>query len=394
MKTWWKCSVLCMTMLLCLSVFAIGCGDEEEDKSEGPIKIGAVLCLSGAAEPLGKPEEKAIRLYVEQLNDRGGINGREVEVIIEDDESRQEKALDAVNMLIEQENVIAIIGSSTTGNTLAMKNATRTAEVPQVCCAAGVSITATDNEWIFRTPPTDAVAVEKVLDYIKNSLELKKIAILHASDPFGTDGRNVLREMSPDFDIEIIAEEGYNNDDPDESFDTYITNVMRDNPEAIVVWGTNPGPSKIARRMKDKGITVPFIGSHGIANMKFIELAEDAAEDVVFPAGRVLIWDTFDEGSEQGELVRKFAKDYKDKYGEEINTFAGHGWDAMLILEEALKNAGDEPTRASVRDAIEKIRGLVGTAGVFNFSPTDHDGLDSDSLIMIRVKDDSWVEEK
>jgi branched-chain amino acid transport system substrate-binding protein len=384
-------------LLITVAVFVIatllalpGCGSGSEPATKEPIKIGVVLSASGPNEPLGQPERKAIDLFVEMLNEEGGIDGHEVEVIVKDDESDANKALEATVELIEQEDVVALIGSSGTGPTLSMKQEATSQEIPQVCMAAGVEIMNGDFTWIFRTPPTSEEAGANALAYIKDVLGLKRIALLYDTNAFGTDGLNTIEALAPEYGLEVVVSEGYQTDESEEGMDTHLTNIQTSNPEIVVVWGTNPGPAKIAKKMKDKGMNIPYMGSHGIANQTFIELAGDAANGVLFPAGNMLIWQkALEPGSAQYDFMQNFSDAYKAKYGENINTFAGHGWDAILIITEALKDNPDA-TPSELRDAIEKTKGLVGTAGIFNYSSTNHNGLSPDDLVMVEIVDGAW----
>ena len=396
--TWKRIIVLAIIAVFAASLLALlpGCAKDEDqpaDTTKEPIKIGVVLSDSGSAEPLGQPERKAIQLFVDELNAAGGIDGHPVEVIIKDDQSDPNVALDATVELIEQEDVVAVIGTSTTGATLSMKQETMNQEVPQVCMAAGVIITEEDFEWIFRTPPGSNEAGGNALAYISDVLGLTRIALLYDTNPFGTDGKNTIEALAPEYGLEVVASVGYQTDDTAEAMDTYLTNVQAADPEIIVVWGTNPGPAIIAQQMRAKGMTQPYMGSHGIANQKFIELAGEAAEGVLFPAGKMLIWEiALEPGSDEYEVIQDFSEAYEAEYGEQINTFAGHGWDAILIITEALKRAGAEATPAQLRDEIEKTSGLAGTAGIFNYSSTNHDGLSIEDLVMIEIVNAEWTE--
>jgi branched-chain amino acid transport system substrate-binding protein len=396
--TWKKAIVLAIIAVFVASALAFlpGCGGDEEepaDTTKDPIKIGVVLSDSGSAEPLGQPERKAIELFVDELNAAGGIDGHPVEVIIKDDESDPDVALDATVELIEQEDVVAVIGTSTTGATLSMKQEATDQEIPQVCMAAGVIITEEDIEWIFRTPPTSNEAGGNALAYISDVLGLTRIALLYDTNAFGTDGKNTIEALAPDYGLEVVASVGYQTDDTAEAMDTYLTNIQAADPEIVVVWGTNPGPAIIAQQMDAKGMDIPYMGSHGIANQKFIELAGESAEGVLFPAGKMLIWEiALEPGSNEYEVIQNFSEAYEAEYGEQINTFAGHGWDAILIITEALKRAGAEATSAELRDEIEKTSGLAGTAGIFNYSSTNHDGLSPEDLIMIEIVNAEWTE--
>jgi branched-chain amino acid transport system substrate-binding protein len=379
-----------MCVLIAATLVIAGCGEKTVDTSKSVFKIGAVLSLTGPAAPLGEPEQRALMLLEEELNDGEGVDGHKVEFIIEDDESQPEKAKAAITKLINQEKVPAVIGSSSTGATLAMAPVAESSKVPLVCCAAGTKITDPVMPYVFRTPPTDSMAIEKVLDYLENSLKVEKIAILHDANAFGTGGADELSQKAPDAGIEIVARESYGSTDTDMT--AQLTKIKGTDAEAIVVWGTNPGPASIAKNMQQLAMEIPYVGSHGIANKKFIELAGTASEGVVFPAGKLLIPESIEEGSEWRQAVDDFAQAYEDKYNMEIDTFAAHGYDAGLIVTEAMKMAGTGTDSQAIRDAIEEIEEFVGIDGIYTFSAKNHDGLSADDLIMIEVKDGDWVE--
>lgn len=391
MRGKWTVTVSVVILTASLLLFALpGCGGGEEGGKK-PIKIGVILSESGSQEPLGKPEKRAIELFVEKLNAKGGIDGHPVEVIIKDDASDPSRALQAAVELLDQEEVVAIIGSSTTGATLSIKQETNARKIPLISMAAGVEIMEGDFNYVFRTPPTSAEAAGKALDYISKVMGKKKIAILYDTNAFGTDGRDTLKRLASSYNVEITTAEGYDSNATEEAIDTHLVNVKASDPEVVVVWGTNPGPAKIAKRMKDKGINIPFMGSHGIANKTFIDLAGEAANGVLFPAGKMLIWQkALKPGTPQYELMKEFSEEYSARYGEQPNTFAGHGWDAILILTEALKRAGADATPDKIRDAIEKTQGLVGTAGVFNYSPSNHNGLSPEDLVVVEIRNGAW----
>ena len=396
--TWKRAIIIAIVAVFVASALALlpGCGGDEAkpaDTTKEPIKIGVVLSESGSSEPLGVPEMKAIELFVKEFNAAGGVDGAPIKVIIRDDQSDPNVALEETVDLIENEGVVAVIGTSTTGATLSMKQETTDQEIPQVCMAAGVEIMDDPIEWIFRTPPTSAEAAGNALAYIRDVMGLTKIGVLYDTNAFGTDGKDTIEALAPDYDLEVVASIGYQNEDTAEAMDTYLTNIQASNPEIIVVWGTNPGPAIIAQQMDAKGMAQPYMGSHGIANQKFVELAGASAEGVMFPAGKMLIWEiALEPGTDQYELMQNFSEAYEAEYGEQINTFAGHGWDAILIVTEALKRTGAEATPAELRDEIEKTSDLAGTAGIFNYTATNHNGLTPEDLVMIEVVNAEWTE--
>jgi branched-chain amino acid transport system substrate-binding protein len=160
----------------------------------------------------------------------------------------------------------------------------------------------------------------------------------------------------------------------------------------VVVWGTNPMPAKAAQTMKQLGMTQPYIGSHGIANMKFIELAGDSANGVIFPAGKILIPASITNAA-QKKAVDKFIKDYKAAYNNEVpNTFAGHAYDAIYILTGALAKSGSDKTK--LRAEIEKTKGFAGPDGIYTYGAKNHDGLKTTDLVMIKIENGKWAQAK
>lgn len=384
-----KLSIVVMCLIVAMSFTLLGCGKKQVDESKTPYKIGVVLSATGGNAPLGTAEKNSLMMLEKQINDEGGVEGHAVRFIIEDDESDPAKASVAVNKLIKQDNVIAVIGSSGTGPTLAMVPVCEKEQIAQVCMAAGTKITHPVNKWVFRTPPSDSMAIDRVLAYLKDDLKVKKIAVLHDANAFGTGGADELAQKAPAAGIEIVARESYGSADTDMT--AQLTKIKDTPAEALVVWGTNPGPAIIAKNMQQLGMKIPYIGSHGIANKKFIELAGPAAEGVVFPAGKLLVPDSITDPDWKA-AVEKFAADFKAAYNLDIDTFAAHGYDAGNIIFEALKR--DASDKAAVRDQIEKTKDFIGVDGSYTYSPTDHDGLNVDDLIMIKVVNGAWTQAK
>jgi branched-chain amino acid transport system substrate-binding protein len=331
-------------------------------------------------------------MLAEKVNAAGGVDGHKIELIIKDDQSEAKNANIAASELIDKDGVLALIGGTSSANTMAMKTKTYQSKVPQISMAAGTTITdpkdSTPNEWIFRTAQSDAVAVQKVIDYLSKTLKIKKIAILHDSNAFGTSGEKELKRLASVACLTVTASEAYNTNDTDMT--SQLTKISGTKPDVVVVWGTNPGPAIAAKNMKSLNLKTPYIGSHGISNSTFVKLAGDAAEGVVFPTGKVLVPESA-TGS-QAETIASFTKDYEGKFGEKPNHFAGHAYDAFNILVNALKIAGSD--KEKLRAEIEKTKDFSGISGVISYSKDDHDGTTTKDLIMVQVKGGKWIELK
>jgi len=351
-----------------------------------PIKVGAIFSVTGPASPLGDPEKKTAELLQDQINANGGVLGRPLEIIIKYDKSDPTETVLAAKDLIDSGEVVAIVGPSRTPTTMAIKPICQEEKVPLVCCAAGKVITDPVVSYVFAVPQTNTLAIGKVFDYIAAE-GMTKVALIYVANGYGEDGRDNARTIAAERGVELVATETFGGDDTDMT--AQLTRIKAKSPEAIICWGTNPGPSIVTQNAKTLGIDVPILQSHGVANLQFIELAGEAANGVQLPAGRLIVYDQIADTDPQKEVLSKFAADYEAKYGNPPNTFAGHAYDALWITVNALEKAG-EADRAKLRDAIEQTEGFVGTAGIFNYSAEDHNGLTKEAFVWVEIADGTW----
>ncbi len=391
MKSRLRNSLTTLAMVACSALaitFFSGCSKKEETKTEN-IKVGAILAETGGASFLGGPEARTIRMVVEQINNQGGINGQKIDLIIKDSAASPEKAISFAKQLIEEEQVLAILGPSTSGESMKLKSICEKAETILISCAAAEVIVDPVAKWVFKTPQTDSFAAQKIFMEM-NNLGISKIAILAGNTGFGKAGREQLLKFAPQFNIEIVEDEVYDKQSTDLS--AVVTKIKANaEVEAVVNWSIVPAQAIVAKNMRQAGWEVPLFQSHGFGNPKYIETAGAAAEGIIFPSGRLLAADVLPDDAPQKAVLKKYIADYQSTYpGEKASTFGGHGYDAIMILTKAIENAGSTD-KAKVRDAIENLKGFPGTGGVYNFSPTDHNGLGIDAFVMMIVKDGQFV---
>lgn len=363
-------------------------GTSDAEPTGDPVVIGAVVSTTGPAAPLGEPERNTLELMEGKINAAGGVLGRPLKIVILDDQSSAKEAVTATQRLINQEKAVAVIGASASATTLAMKPITAGAKIPQIAMAAANSITdEPPSEWVWRVAPKDDLAVERAMQYVAESLKVKKIAVLYDENAFGSSGLAQIEEVKGTYGLEVVAKESYKTDETD--LTAQLTKLRGSNPEALVVWGTNPGPAVAAKNLKQLAWSLPYVGSHGIANFKFIELAGDAAEGVVFPSTKILFPQSITDSGQQ-KVIDTFISDYTEKFGEAPNHFASHGWDAISLLVKAIEEA--KSTKAEdIQAALNAITGFAGADGIFTFSPTNHDGLAVSDLIMVKIEGGKWV---
>ncbi|MBN2131252.1 MAG: ABC transporter substrate-binding protein [Sedimentisphaerales bacterium] len=364
-------------------------GSEMKAAASGePIKIGALFAVTGRASWLGEPEKNTALMIAEEINAKGGIEGRPLEVIIEDTEGIEATAVNAMKKLIKKDNVLAVIGPSTSGVTMAVVPIAQEEMVPLISCAAaaGIVTPVEERKWVFKTPQMDADCVIRIYEHMK-SKGISKIGIITGTTGFGKGGRDQLKTLAPEMGIEILADETYAPTDTDMT--AQLTKIKAKSVQAIVNWSIGPTQSIVPKNIRQLGMTIPVYQSHGFGNIKYAQEAGQAAEGIIFPAGRLLAAESLPDDHPQKQLLLAYKKDYEAKFGDAASTFGGHAYDALHLVVEAIKKGG--PTREGIRDGLEKIQGYVGTAGIFNLSPTDHVGLDKKAFAMLTVKDGKFT---
>ncbi|MHB8988876.1 MAG: ABC transporter substrate-binding protein [Desulfobulbia bacterium] len=354
------------------------------------IKVGAILAVTGPASFLGGPEARTLEMLAEELNAKGGINGNKIELVIKDSGGNPEKAISFAKQLIEEEKVFAIIGPSTSGETLKIKQICEAGKTILLSCAAAEQIVEPVAKYVFKTPQKDSHVVHAIFENMK-SAKISKVAVLASNTGFGQAGKGQIEKQAPEYGIRVLATEVYDSKATDLSA---IVAKLAANKEiqAVINWSVEPAQAIVLKNIRQAGWNVPIYQSHGFGNIKYVQAAGAAAEGVIFPAGRLLVADKLANTHPQKAVLTSYTKNYEAKFKEEVSTFGGHGYDAFKILCRGIELAGTN--REKVRDAIENLKGFVGTAGVFNFSPTDHNGLGTDSVTMLTVKGGNFVEYK
>ncbi|HRT76074.1 MAG TPA: ABC transporter substrate-binding protein [Spirochaetota bacterium] len=371
-------TVLCVSLL----PLAFSC----KKQSGETIKIGAIFAVTGPASFLGAPEAKTAQMMVDEINNSGGVNGKQLKLIIKDSAGNPEKAISFAKQLIEEEKVFAIIGPSTSGETMKIKTICEDGKTILISCAAAEVIVNPVARYVFKSPQKDSHAVQKIFEVMKKK-GITRIGIVSSNDGFGIAGKEQLEKIAPAQGIQILISEVYDKKATD--LTGVLTKLKAKNVQAVVNWSIVPAQSIVAKNMKQLNINAPLFQSHGFGNIKYVKEAGEAAEGIIFPCGRLLIAESLPANHPQKSLLMKYKKDYESKYGEDASTFGGHAYDAMLVLIEGIKKAGSD--KEKVRDAIENLKGVAGTAGIFNFSPQDHNGLDINAFDVLTVKGGKFV---
>lgn len=376
MKKW---LTVCNAIFICLLAASASFAAES-------IKIGALFAVTGPAAFLGEPERNSAKMIVDEINAAGGIKGRKLELIAYDTAGDATKAVQLATRLIKDDKVLAIIGPSTTGESMAVVTVAEKGQIPLISCSAGIKITDPVKKWIFKTAQNDTLAVGRIFEQLRKQ-KAGKVSILTVSDGFGSSGREQLKAQAAKFGITIVSDDTYGPKDTDMT--SQLTRIRGIKPEAIICWGTNPGPAVIAKNAKQLGLKIPLYMSHGVSSKKFIELAGDAAEGIRLPSGKVLVADLLPNSDPQKKSLMAFVNDYQKHYKTEGDHFGGHAWDAVMLLKGAIERGGETPS--AIRDQLEKTRQFHGIGGTFTYSDQDHAGLGKDAFVLVEVKNRDWV---
>jgi branched-chain amino acid transport system substrate-binding protein len=352
------------------------------------VKIGAVVSATGPASFLGDPQKQTLELYIKQINDKGGINGEPVKLILYDDGSDANASRTFATRLVEEDKVDAILGGSGTGNSLAMIPVFEEAQIPYVSFSGGVEIIDPVRKWVFKPPHTDLMACQKIYEDMKKR-NISKIAIIAGQGGFAKSMEKQCKRVAGDYGITVLASESYG---PRDSDVTPQLNRIKALPgvQAVLNPDVGQGPAVVTRNFRQLGMTQQLYLSHAAATSGFLKAVGTDAAGILLPAPSLLIADSLPAT----DPLKKVLVDYKTQFekatGKEADAFGGYARDSLLLLEDAMKRAGSKDRKA-VRDALEATKGFLGTVGSINMTPTDHLGIDLSSFRMITVKDGKWA---
>lgn len=412
-KQWVKIVIL----LTCLSIlYLAGCSSgagpaatptappEEPQKSEEPkegevFKIGFLAAVTGPAAFLGEPERDAALMLQEQIDKQGGIVDADgvrhkVEIIIYDTQGSGDEAIPLTKKLINDDKVVAIVGGTRSPVSVALVPIVQEAKIPYISMASSSQIVEPVSEryWVFKTPQSNKHTAPWQIRYVKDK-GLTKVASLYVNNAYGEDGRNALREAAEAAGTEIVLEETFEATDTDMT--AQLTKIKASDAQALLITAIPPGASIITKQFRELGLDIPLVHNHGIGMKPFITLAgPENAEGVVFPIGKLVAAKELDDNDPQKSVLLNFIEDYESFSGNPASTFAGHAWDGLQMVFEALETLPTglalEEQRAHIRDAVENMHGFVGTGGVFNLSPEDHVGLSPDDVVLVRIANGEW----
>jgi branched-chain amino acid transport system substrate-binding protein len=354
-----------------------------------PIKVGAVLSISGWAGFIGTPMKEAMVAIVEDTNKKGGIKGRPIELYIEDDKSNPTTAVIATTKLARDVKVSVLMGPATADSGMAM---IPIAEQEQVPFAVSGPVIAPLKKWVFHVTPSDLISSAAVLEYAVKDLGGKRIAVIHDTANFGMTGMKVFNaEIAKYPSASIIIEEKF--DTTDTNVIPQLTKIKAANPDVMIVQAPGGQAAVIAKNYKQLGMKTIVVGPPAVTTPEFLKIAGNAAEEGpwILLGGKIMIAEKLSANDPyRRNLYEPFKKLMKEKYPDRpIMVFHSVAHDAIRIVIEALKAAGSDD-RSAIRNALETVK-YEGTMGPYACSPTDHRGIIVYNGLPVVVKNGDFV---
>jgi len=332
------------------SIFLLifGCG-----KKEDVIKIGEYGSLTGLTATFGINTDRGIQMAVEKINQEGGLLGKKVVVIVEDDQGKPEEAATAVKKLINQDKVIAVLGEVASSRSLAAAPICQEAGIPMITPSSTNPEVTRKGDYIFRVCFIDPFQGDVMARFTYNDLKIKRVAILRdIKNDYSVGLANYFAEDYKKLGGQIVGDESYSEGDID--FRAQLTSLKSKKAEAIFVPGYYTEVGLLVRQARDLGIRIPIIGGDGWDSPKLIEIGGKALEGCYYS--------NHYSPDDPDPLVQSFVVEFKAKYGELPDAMAPLGYDAAMILFEAIKKAGSlDPSK--IRDEIAKTTDFPGIAG-------------------------------
>ena len=344
-----------LVIFLTLAIaFPLSCSKKQPETKE--IKIGAVLPLTGPAAQYGKWIQEALELGKEEINISGGINGKELEIIYEDDQANPAFAANAMRKLVNQDKVQLVFGSWASSCVLAQ--APIAEQTHTVLMAEAISPKIRNaGDYVFRIQPDARYYLKKFVPFIYSNLGIRRISILYVNNDFGLDQAEVFKNEFKALGGDILSKDGFEQGATD--FKTELTKVKSKNPEAIFC----PAYTEIAivlKQAKELGMHQQFLASVPFENPDILNAAGNAAEGVIYPHH-------FNFDSTE-PLVQEYQKKYLAKYGRKSEGFAALAYDGIHIIAHVLKTCDARP--AFIKDTLYKVKNFPGVTGMTTFD--DH----------------------
>ncbi len=366
-----------------------GADDSSSTSASGekePIVVGGSFSLTGPAGIYGSEQKNAAQLAVDEINKKGGINGRPLKFVFYDDESKPEKGVENTARLIQQDKVVALFGYGATPVIAASASIVQQAKIPMTVNGGGYAIKP-EETYIFGTFHYVHDATRGVLNKLKE-MGIKKLALIQPDDALGQVGVDLYQQYASEYGVEIVAVERFKNTDSDIS--AQMTKIKSVKPDAIQTNATGTPAALVAKTAVQIGLNVPVIISHGNGIFPLLDLMKGVPDRrVIVPSGPSLVWRELPDEHPSKKVMEKFSEIYKERYGEEPDYLAAGGYDAAVQTLEAIEKVGPDPDK--IRDYLANLKNWAGAQGVYTRTPENHIGLPGEDMVFVTIADGKFT---
>lgn len=366
---------------------------------ENTLRIGVVLDQTGPASALGEGEVNTVALMQRMYDEQGGIAGFNVEITLIDSGSTAAGAVNAVESLLASGQLHALVCCTLSSSSQAIVAPAQTANVPTITVAAAAPLAspAAQRRWMFQAAQSDSLMIRGILADLQ-SRSITNITVMAMSDVFGESGVVEMQLAFEGTGIHIDKVVRYDRDA--ESYIAPALAAVLDRPQAVIVWGIAEDSARMVRALRERRFGGEIYLSHGVGTPTFLQLAGDAAEGVRLPIGPILVVEQLAGNHPSRQAAQDYTAAYEQTFGSgSVTSFGGHMYDALKLIEQAVVFANDKgaldltnlaATRGAIRSALEEMPPYFGVGGVFDYSSTDHTGLDDRAYVIAQVSGGTW----
>ena len=352
------------------------------------IVIGLSLGTTGPGASLGIPYKNALQLVPKTLG------GEPVRYIVLDDESKPDNAAKNARRFVAEDKVDAMMGSTGVPSAVAMAQVAAEAKTPLISLTPMPPLSPERMRWTMIVPQPTELMMSAVAHDMK-AKGIKTVAFIGFSDTWGDLVYNAISSLAPANGFKMVTNERYGR--PDTSVAGQVLKIIAAAPDAVVVGGSGSPAATPQIALKERGFKGPIYHNHGTVNLPFIQTAKKAGEGAIAPTGALIVAEELPDDFPTKKVSLDFVKRYEAMFGKDSrNAFAGYTYDGVLLLDAAaavaLKKAkpGTLEFREALRDALENVKNVVGTHGVYNLTPANHNGLDERARVLVQVVNGEW----
>ncbi len=382
-------------VVICMGIFFLL--TEQSSAQKAPYVIGNVIDLTGRFSSIGTGAKKGLNITIKTINDAGGVNGRQLKLVSYDTESDTARAVISAKRLIEVDKAVVLVGSTASPTSLACIRTVQTRKTPLVASAPNDKIWIPTKKWVFNVVPRQKEASVPML--LENLLQrgAKKIAYAYIDNVYGQIGKATFEEACKKKNVKPAIIEKYAPGSTD--LGPLVTHIKAAGADSLLISGYVPDVAMVVKNARELGFTGMIASDYAIVGPEFIKLAGKDGEGIVSTSLKTLVAKDLPENDPQKKIAMDFYTKYTKQYGD-FSLYAGHSWDAVHIVVEALKKTDPklDPSkdsdlvkiRAQIRDNIEQIKGFLGQNGVFNYSKDNHNGLGPDCYVPVVIEKGQW----